>query len=140
MTGTVKPRPRPYAGFPPAAPEDAPMPAGDGKLSVLIPVYNEEGTVGDIIARVLALGPVVKEVVVVDDGSKDRTVAVLAEAFDLVEVPKVIPDLVPVVGDLLSVHLSRQGHPLTVVRKTSIGSKADANNLGINARSITEKK
>ena len=44
-----------------------------GKLSVLIPVYNEERTVGEIITRVLALGPVVKEVVVVDDGSKDAT-------------------------------------------------------------------
>ena len=48
-----------------------------GKLSVLIPVYNEEKTVSEIITRVLALGPVVKEVVVVDDGSKDRTAEVV---------------------------------------------------------------
>ncbi|OWK34596.1 glycosyltransferase family 2 protein [Fimbriiglobus ruber] len=44
-----------------------------GKLSVLIPVYNEEKTVSEILTRVLALGPVVKEIVVVDDGSKDGT-------------------------------------------------------------------
>lgn len=43
------------------------------KLSVLIPVYNEEATVTQIIDRVLALGPVVKEIIIVDDGSKDRT-------------------------------------------------------------------
>lgn len=48
-----------------------------GKLSVLIPVYNEEKTVTEILARVLALGPVVKEIVVVDDGSKDRTAEVI---------------------------------------------------------------
>ena len=39
-----------------------------GKLSVLIPVYNEENYVSEIITRVLALGDVVKELVIVDDG------------------------------------------------------------------------
>ncbi len=53
------------------------MTAHAGKLSVLIPVYNEEKYVGDVITRVLALGGVVKEVVVVDDGSKDGTAAVV---------------------------------------------------------------
>ena len=50
-----------------------------GKLSVLVPVYNEESTIDQIITRVLALGPVVKEIVVVDDGSKDRTAEIVAE-------------------------------------------------------------
>jgi glycosyltransferase involved in cell wall biosynthesis len=50
-----------------------------GKLSVLIPVYNEERTVSEILTRVLALGPVVKEIVVVDDGSKDRTAEIVRE-------------------------------------------------------------
>jgi glycosyltransferase involved in cell wall biosynthesis len=42
-------------------------------LSVLIPAYNEEGTVAEVIERVLALGPLLKEIVVVDDGSTDGT-------------------------------------------------------------------
>lgn len=42
-------------------------------LSVLMPVYNEEKTVETIIRQVLALGSIVKEVVVVDDGSTDAT-------------------------------------------------------------------
>jgi glycosyltransferase involved in cell wall biosynthesis len=50
-----------------------PMDDHPNKLSVLIPVYNEEKTVEEILDRVLALGAVVKEIVVVDDGSKDRT-------------------------------------------------------------------
>ena len=53
-----------------------------GKLSVLIPVYNEEKYVGEIITRVLALGPVVKELVIVDDGSKDGTAAVVQARAD----------------------------------------------------------
>jgi len=42
------------------------------KLSVLIPVYNEEGSVQLLLERVLAV-PVEKEVVVVDDCSTDKT-------------------------------------------------------------------
>jgi len=40
------------------------------KLSVLIPVYNEEGTVKDLLDHVLAV-PVEKEIVIVDDCSTD---------------------------------------------------------------------
>jgi glycosyltransferase involved in cell wall biosynthesis len=43
------------------------------KLSVLIPVYNEEATIEIVLRRVLDLGEILKEVVVVDDGSTDRT-------------------------------------------------------------------
>lgn len=51
-------------------------------LSVVIPVYNEQGTVLKIIAKVLALD-FVKEVIVVDDGSRDGTGAILRETrFD----------------------------------------------------------
>lgn len=46
-------------------------------LAVLMPVYNEEPTVGQIIGRVLAQ-PSVAEVVVVDDGSTDGTADILA--------------------------------------------------------------
>ena len=59
-----------------------------GKLSVLIPVYNEEKYVGDVITRVLALGAVVKEVVIVDDGSKDRTAEVVQARADVE--PKIV--------------------------------------------------
>ena len=45
------------------------------RLSVVVPVYNEEDTIEEIIARVLAvdLGVVDKEIVIVDDGSSDGT-------------------------------------------------------------------
>ncbi len=42
------------------------------KLSVVIAVYNEASTIGEVIDRVAAV-PVEKEVIVVDDGSTDRT-------------------------------------------------------------------
>jgi len=42
------------------------------KLSVIMPVYNEERTIQEIVKRVLEV-PLEKELVIVDDCSKDRT-------------------------------------------------------------------
>ena len=42
------------------------------KLSVVIPIFNESGTVQDIIEKVRKI-PIDKEIVVVDDGSSDGT-------------------------------------------------------------------
>jgi glycosyltransferase involved in cell wall biosynthesis len=45
------------------------------KLSIIIPVYNEEQTISAIVERVLAvdLGDIESEVIVADDGSSDGT-------------------------------------------------------------------
>lgn len=48
------------------------------EVTVVIPVYNEQKTVAEVIARVLAL-PISLEVIVVDDGSSDGTRDVLAQ-------------------------------------------------------------
>ena len=56
------------------------MERGDGKLSVLMPVYNEARTLRTIVQRVLD-SPVDgdMELLVVDDGSTDRSPQVLRE-------------------------------------------------------------
>ena len=46
------------------------------KVSVVIPVYDEVGTVAEVVGRVRAAQPEA-EVIVVDDGSRDGTVEVL---------------------------------------------------------------
>ena len=48
-------------------------------LSVLVPAYNEEKTIAHVLRRVLGLGGVVLEIVVVDDGSVDDTARIVAE-------------------------------------------------------------
>jgi glycosyltransferase involved in cell wall biosynthesis len=55
---------------------------GAGLVSVLMPVYNEEATVGTVIRRVLALGSLIKEIIVVDDGSSDRTGEIVQSIAD----------------------------------------------------------
>ncbi|MCC6710852.1 MAG: glycosyltransferase family 2 protein [Candidatus Pacebacteria bacterium] len=42
------------------------------KLSVIVPVYNEEATISEILKRLVAV-TVVKEVILVNDGSTDQT-------------------------------------------------------------------
>ncbi len=46
------------------------------KLSVLVPVYNEERTLEEVVGRVCAF-PITKEIILVDDGSKDRSREIL---------------------------------------------------------------
>jgi glycosyltransferase involved in cell wall biosynthesis len=59
-------------------------------LSVIVPCYNEEATIKELLSRVLE-SPLVAEIVVVDDGSTDHTVSVVQSLVDdrlrLVEQP-----------------------------------------------------
>lgn len=101
-------------------------------VSVLMPAYNE--SVG-IVAAVQAMSSLRYpefEVVVIDDGSIDGTLQVLIEAFDLVEIPKVVPQDVPVRGRIESVHVSSRGARNVVVVRKENGGKSDALNTGIN--------
>ena len=45
------------------------------RVSILIPAYNEEGTIRELLAKVIAadLGTLEKEIIVIDNNSKDRT-------------------------------------------------------------------
>ncbi|MFX0592901.1 glycosyltransferase family 2 protein [Melissospora conviva] len=53
------------------------------KLSILMPVYNEEERVADALKQALAVDyPCEIELVVVDDGSRDNTGSILAAADD----------------------------------------------------------
>jgi glycosyltransferase involved in cell wall biosynthesis len=59
-------------------PTPAPPPL---KLSIVITVYNEQDTIGDVIERVRAvdLGSITKEIIISDDGSTDRSPEVIRE-------------------------------------------------------------
>ena len=57
------------------------------RLSILVPVYNEERTIAALLDRVLEVDlGVEKEIVVVDDASRDRTAAILQNYADRVRV------------------------------------------------------
>lgn len=54
-------------------------------LTVLIPALNEQDTLGEVLDRLLAL-PMALQVIVIDDGSTDRTPEILAGFGDRIEV------------------------------------------------------
>jgi glycosyltransferase involved in cell wall biosynthesis len=54
------------------------MKRGGSKLSVIIPLYNEESTIREIVEKVQQVTlPIEKEIIVVDDGSTDDSVPIL---------------------------------------------------------------
>jgi glycosyltransferase involved in cell wall biosynthesis len=54
---------------------EAPARRASWKLSIIIPVYNEEQTISELVERVRAvdLGALEKEIIIANDGSSDRT-------------------------------------------------------------------
>lgn len=62
-------------------PPDAPEGTVHPLLSVIIPAFNEERVIEESVRRILASDYHPMEVIVADDGSKDRTSAIVAEVF-----------------------------------------------------------
>lgn len=60
------------------------LPNAEGHLSVVMPAYNEEATLDKVVRQVLQVVPHLLEIVIVNDGSKDRTreIADALAAFD----------------------------------------------------------
>lgn len=102
-------------------------------ISVLMPAYNEAAGIVESVGAMTAMRYPDFEVVVIDDGSTDDSVAVMTEAFDMVQVPIVVPSRIATSGQVTATYLSRKGsHNVVLVCKTN-GGKADALNVGINA-------
>ncbi|WP_374970095.1 glycosyltransferase [Terrabacter sp. BE26] len=102
-------------------------------VSLLVPAYNEEAGIVTAVKSFLTLRYPRHEVVVIDDGSTDETFARLEEAFDLVPLPRELPQEIPVRARVLGVFVPRDGRTrLLVVRKENSG-KTEALNLGVNA-------
>ncbi|MBU1669489.1 MAG: glycosyltransferase [Actinobacteria bacterium] len=99
-------------------------------ISVLVPAYNEESTIVESVRAILLLRYPHFEVVVVNDGSSDRTLELLGERYNLRRIAKFVPDRVPC-EPIRGVFVSSDHDNLVVVDKEN-GGKADALNAGIN--------
>ena len=98
-------------------------------ISILAPAFNEEATIDVSLRALLALQYPNLEIIVVSDGSKDRTVQVLIERFDLVPVKTIYEQRIKT-KPVRSLYRSSTYPSLVVVDKDN-GGKADALNVGL---------
>lgn len=102
-------------------------------VSVIAPAYNEEKSIIDSVKSLLSLNYSKFEVVIVNDGSTDRTLENMIDSFELVEVPY---DYVEKIHVKPFRRLLKSTDPkysrLVVVDKDNGGCKADAENAGLN--------
>lgn len=108
------------------------FPAG---VSVVMPAYNEEAGILPSVQAMLQMEYPVFEVIVVNDGSKDNTLGVLVDAFDLSPVetgPAPYPELTT--NPVRALYLpANSAVPLRVIDKEPGGNKAYVVNCGISA-------
>lgn len=101
-------------------------------VTIIVPAYNEEVTAVDTVKSLLALDYKLYEIIVVNDGSTDKTAQTLIEAFDMKEIKRPIRRRVEC-KELESVYEAfGQKVSVTLINKKN-GGKADSLNMGINA-------
>lgn len=102
-------------------------------VSIIIPAYNEEATIVETVTAQLDMRYPNYEIIVVNDGSDDRTFLTLREQFDLYEVPPAFPRRLET-EEIRGYYRSVSAPRLLVVDKAN-GGKADALNAGLSASS-----
>jgi len=98
-------------------------------VSVIVAAYDEESAIVSTVTSLLALEYPEFEVIVVNDGSRDRTLARVIEAFDLEPYEVFVRRTLPT-GEIRAIYRSRRHRNLLLVDKEN-GGKADALNAGI---------
>lgn len=99
-------------------------------VSIIIPAYNEELTIVENVISILSLQYPEYELVVVNDGSKDNTIAELKSKFNLISSSRSYRKDIET-KEIKEVYDSADYPNLVVVDKEN-GGKADALNVGIN--------
>lgn len=102
------------------------------KVSLIAPAYNEGLTIKENVNSLLAINYNNYDVIVVNDGSKDNSIAILTEAFELIVADKQYNPIIPT-KNVKAIYVSKNPSyaKLIVVDKEN-GGKADALNTGIN--------
>jgi cellulose synthase/poly-beta-1,6-N-acetylglucosamine synthase-like glycosyltransferase len=100
-------------------------------LSVVIPAYNEQLCVLDTVYSILRNGYPTFEVIVVNDGSTDGTLALLKREFQLQPATHFYRKKIPT-ETVRGIYRSKTHPNLIVADKVNGGTHADAANVGVN--------
>ena len=100
-------------------------------ITLVVPAYNEATTIAAAVRSMLQVDYPDVEIIVVNDGSKDDTLAVLVREFGMQPFPEAYRVSIPVVP-VRGLYRSPTFPQLRVVDKAN-GGRSDAVNAGINA-------
>ncbi len=100
-------------------------------ISIIIPAHNEEVWIADAVQSVIGLSYPQFEVIIVDDGSTDKTLDILKELLELEPQTKPYVDHFNA-GKLFNIFISRKYPFVTVLSKESGHKKAGALNAALN--------
>ncbi len=101
-------------------------------VSILVPAYNEEVTIIDSVESLLNLKYRLYEIIVIDDGSSDRTTELMVDHFQMKKVSRPIRRMVDCEMQEAVYECRVKNIRITLIRKKN-GGKGDALNMGINA-------
>lgn len=99
-------------------------------VSIIVPAYNEEIGIVNNIHSLLSLRYPETEIIVVNDGSTDRTQEIVINQFQMKPIQKIVRQQIstePVLNMFQS-----EIHPNLILVEKKNGGKADALNVGIN--------
>ncbi len=102
----------------------------DHSVCIIVPAYNEEVSVVQCIRMLLKLNHTNYKVIVVNDGSRDRTLARLLEGFSATPATVHTNNLPLETASIRGVYSDESGKLLVIDKEN--GGKADAINAGIN--------
>jgi cellulose synthase/poly-beta-1,6-N-acetylglucosamine synthase-like glycosyltransferase len=100
-------------------------------ITFIVPAYNEERDILHTVKNMLSLSYRYKKVIVINDGSKDKTFQILQDNFHLKPIPPSFPARLST-NPIKSFYASEEFPDLLVIDKDNSG-KADTLNVGINA-------
>lgn len=110
--------------------EDLFLAAGIPAITIIVPTHNEELNSVEVTTSLMALNYPQYEVIIVNDGSEDKTLSLLLDAFDLAPVPRAPTATIPT-SEVRGEFQSRTYPHLWVIDKEN-GGKSDAINVGLN--------
>lgn len=99
-------------------------------IAVLAPAYNEEETISESVLAFLELDYPELEIIVINDGSTDKTLEVLRDKFGLFEAHRAVEEKI-CTQNVKTVYHSALDERLIVIDKEN-GGKSDALNAGLN--------
>lgn len=99
-------------------------------VSVLVPAYNEEQSIVENVRALLSIDYPSHEIIVINDGSRDRTLKRLIEGFGLLPIDMIYRPIIRT--DKVNGFFTNPDIPNLIVVDKDNSGKADSLNVGIN--------